>query len=63
MIDKLIWVKSSYTGSSGNCVEVASLPDGEWAVRDSKDAQGPALRFGAGQWRDFTDQIKDGRLS
>lgn len=63
MIDKPIWVKSSYSGSSGNCVEVARSQLGVVAVRDSKDAQGPALRFSAKHWRDFTDQVKGGRLS
>ncbi|MFI0942484.1 DUF397 domain-containing protein [Streptomyces sp. NPDC021020] len=41
----LAWVKSSYSGNNGNCVEVATLPDGTRAVRDSKDPHGPALLF------------------
>jgi hypothetical protein len=57
------WVKSSYSGSQANCVEVALTEPGVVAVRDSKDAQGPALRFGAEQWRDFTDQVKGRPLS
>ncbi|HEY1914814.1 MAG TPA: DUF397 domain-containing protein [Streptosporangiaceae bacterium] len=57
------WVKSSYSGSQAECVEVACGEPGVVAVRDSKDAQGPALRFSAEQWRDFTDQVKGGHLS
>jgi Domain of unknown function (DUF397) len=57
--ENLIWIKSSYSGSQGSeCVEVAELPGGGRAVRDSKDPDGPVLTFGAGAWRSFTDQIK-----
>jgi Domain of unknown function (DUF397) len=61
--DKLSWVKSSYSGGSGgNCVEVAALPDGGRAVRDSKDPGGPVLAFAAGHWEAFVRGIKDGGL-
>ena len=45
---RVAWRKSSYSNSSGgSCVEIAALTDvaGEHdvAVRDSKDARGPAL--------------------
>ncbi|MCS0637071.1 DUF397 domain-containing protein [Streptomyces sp. LP05-1] len=43
---RLAWVKSSYSGAQGNCVEVAVLPGGGYALRDSKAPQGPALAFG-----------------
>lgn len=36
------WKKSSYSGNSGNCVEVADLGTAV-AVRDSKDPEGPVL--------------------
>ncbi|MGQ4516399.1 DUF397 domain-containing protein [Streptomyces sp. DW26H14] len=42
------WVKSSYSGTNNNCVEVAALPRGGRAVRDSKDPQGPRLAFARG---------------
>jgi Domain of unknown function (DUF397) len=58
-MDSLVWVKSSYSGSSGdNCVEVAGLPGGGLAVRDSKDADGPVLGFTPGQWRAFVRDVK-----
>jgi Domain of unknown function (DUF397) len=61
--DNLSWVKSSYSGGQGgNCVEVAALPDGGRAVRDSKDPGGPVLAFAAGQWEAFVRGIKDGGL-
>jgi hypothetical protein len=62
MIDMLTWIKSSYTGSQGNCVEVASLPDGGRAIRDSKNPDGRHLMVSPSAWRRFTNQIKAGRL-
>lgn len=38
---KCCWVKSSRSGPSGDCVELATTFD---AVRDSKDPNGPVLR-------------------
>jgi hypothetical protein len=52
------WIKSSYSASQGECVEVADLPDGGRAVRDSKDPDGPVLTFTADAWRRFTDEIR-----
>lgn len=58
MSKNLIWIKSSYSGSQGSeCVEVAALPDGV-AVRDSKDPDGPVLRFTAVEWRAFVARVK-----
>ncbi|GAA4596350.1 hypothetical protein BJY16_001983 [Actinoplanes octamycinicus] len=34
-----------FAGSKSNCMEVADLPDGGFAVRDSKDPNGPILFF------------------
>jgi hypothetical protein len=53
MQGKLRWRKASYSSNQGNCVEVAALPDGGRAVRDSKDPSGPVLTFSAGAWRAF----------
>jgi hypothetical protein len=46
-------VKSSYSGNNGNCVEVAHLPTGGRAVRDSKNPDGPALTFTTEEWNAF----------
>jgi len=51
--DSLVWVKSSLSFSNSNCVEVASLPGGGVAVRNSKDPDGPVLRFTPGEWDAF----------
>ena len=59
-MNDLKWVKSSYsTATSGNCVEIAVLPDGGRAVRDSKDPGGAVLLLTAGQWRELARACYD----
>ena len=47
------WHKSSYSGQSGNCVEVARNLPGLVAVRDSKEPDGPKLVVSQESWRVF----------
>jgi hypothetical protein len=42
MTPELHWRKSSYSGENGACIEIADLPDGGAAMRDSKNP-GPVL--------------------
>ncbi|WP_440063662.1 DUF397 domain-containing protein [Streptosporangium sp. OZ121] len=58
----LTWQKSSCSGSGDHCVEVAALPGGGQAVRDSKNPTGPVLRFTPGQWNTFVSGVKDGEF-
>ncbi|GAB4588070.1 DUF397 domain-containing protein [Nocardia sp. IFM 10818] len=51
------WFKSSYSGGSQECVEVAYLASGKVGVRDSKNPAGPALVFTSAQWKAFTDSV------
>ncbi|MGY1455534.1 DUF397 domain-containing protein [Streptomyces sp. SS8] len=52
------WFKSSYSGAGATeCVEAAYGP-GSVAVRDSKGAGGPVLRFPAGAWETFLGGVK-----
>lgn len=37
MAPELHWRKSSYSGEHGACIEIADLPDGGAAMRDSKN--------------------------
>ena len=58
------WIKSSYSGpTGGNCVEVAFLPDGDVAVRNSRHPDGPALVFSKTEWEAFLGGACDGEFS
>lgn len=52
----VVWRTSSYTGSSGNCVEVAAAA-GTVLVRDTKDREGAVLTAPATAWRAFLADI------
>ncbi|HEV2374663.1 MAG TPA: DUF397 domain-containing protein [Streptosporangiaceae bacterium] len=52
------WHKSSYSGQTGNCVEVATTLPGLVAVRDSQNRDGGVLRFSPVQWRELLENIK-----
>jgi hypothetical protein len=58
----LNWVKSSLSLANGNCVEVASLPDGGVAVRNSRHPAGPVLRFAADEWSAFVGNAQAGEF-
>ena len=58
----LSWRKSTRSGQTGDCVEVAFLPDDRIAVRDSKNRTGPALIFTAAEWSAFTGGVRDGEF-
>ncbi|MGW0502329.1 DUF397 domain-containing protein [Micromonospora sp. NPDC003241] len=60
---RLTWRKSTRSGSTGNCVEVAANLPAVVAVRDSKDRQGPVLSFSTDQWAGFVRGVKGGRLT
>ncbi|MBF6236801.1 DUF397 domain-containing protein [Nocardia otitidiscaviarum] len=56
------WFKSSYSGGSQDCVEIAHLAAGVVGVRDSKNPTGPALVFTLGEWDAFTAGIVGGEF-
>jgi hypothetical protein len=56
------WRKSTRSGSTGNCVEVADNLQGVVAVRDSKDPTGPTLVFTLAEWEAFIGGAKDGEF-
>lgn len=51
------WCKSSYSGSHGECVEVADLGR-ERAMRDTKHRDLSTLFFDGHGWRTFLDTAK-----
>ena len=58
----VIWRKSSYSNPSGNCVELAELPAGGVAVRNSRFPDGPALVFTTAEWDAFVRGAGDGEF-
>lgn len=56
------WLKSSYSGPQGNCVEVAHLADGAVAVRNSRQRGGAALIFTEAEWDAFLRGARDGEF-
>ncbi|RJO79296.1 DUF397 domain-containing protein [Nocardia panacis] len=53
------WFKSSHSGASGDCVEVAHLSGGRVGVRDSNNPGGPALVFTPSEWDAFLAGARD----
>ena len=56
------WIKSSLSFANSNCVEVASLSGGHVGVRDSKDTEGPFLRFTPAEWDAFLGGVRNGEF-
>ena len=56
----VVWTKSSWSNPDGNCVEVATLPGGDIAVRNSRDPQGPALVYTPDEIKAFVRGAKTG---
>jgi len=55
------WLKSRACSAEG-CVEVAHLPGGQVALRDSKDAGKAAHIFDRGEWSAFISGVKNGEF-
>ena len=56
------WRKSRHSDTDQGCVETAFLPNGNVAVRDSKDRRGPALVYTPSEWDAFIKGAKDGEF-
>ncbi|GAA0937483.1 DUF397 domain-containing protein [Pseudonocardia zijingensis] len=59
------WRKSSFSGGNGGadgCVEVAALPGGVVAVRDTKDRTRPAHHHPAAAWTAFLAGVRAGEF-
>ena len=56
------WTKSSLSVANGNCVEVADLSGDPIKVRNSRDANGPVLRFTPAEWDAFLGGVRNGEF-
>jgi hypothetical protein len=56
------WQKSAHSNPNGACVEVAMLPDGGVAVRNSRFPGGPALVYTRAEIAAFLAGAKDGEF-
>jgi hypothetical protein len=61
-LETATWRKSSYSGTGGDCIEVADGFSGVLPVRDSKDPEGPRLVFDSPAWSSFVKAVKAGEL-
>jgi hypothetical protein len=52
-----MWRKASYSGNSGNCVEVADAAP-VVLVRDTTNRKSVTLAVSADAWQVFTDKLK-----
>lgn len=58
------WTKSSFSGGSNDCVEVAhGVLSAALPVRDSKQPAGPAVVFADTAWGVFVGSLKSGELA
>jgi hypothetical protein len=56
------WRKSSISNSQGACVELARLSDGEFAVRNSRNPDGPALIYTRAEIEALIEGVKLGEF-
>lgn len=59
-IEGAVWRKSGRSNPSGNCVELAALPGGGFAMRNSRHPEGPALIYTREEIEAFIGGAKDG---
>lgn len=58
-LTRAAWRKSTRSGSTGACVEVA-ITSHVVGIRDSKDRTGPSITFPPAAWANFATELKDG---
>jgi hypothetical protein len=61
-LDGVTWRKSRHSNPSGNCVEIAGLPEGAVAIRNSRYPSGPALICAPAEFSAFLAAARDGEF-
>jgi hypothetical protein len=56
------WRTSSLSGNNGTCVEVAALPDGHIAMRNSQHRDDGTIRFTRAELTEWINCIKAGEF-
>lgn len=56
------WWKASYSNNQGGCIEVGDLGTAV-GVRDTKDREGPHLRFEPSAFEAFVASVKTGEIA
>jgi hypothetical protein len=56
------WIKASASNGNGACVEMTSVRPGEVCMRNSRDPDGPVLRFTEQEWAAFIAGAKAGEF-
>lgn len=63
-MSELNWIKSSYSWNwqELKCIEIAALPDGQVAFRNSRDPDGPRVAYTRDELAAFLAGAKNGEF-